>query len=215
MTCSMAPCHVAGQATLRFIFCTIVCPLLLLSVSSKSAHASAPTGQVQVASGPTSETCYYVAIGSAVNKTSAEDATMTRWVRLALEKALTQRERVAVAPSKEAPARAKVVVNQFSTLQPLFLWPKVRAQTKDNRLRVELSLGIFSYPDKALQGRVSQTLSFENATADKQSSLEVLVKAASPRLVTRMLGSLDRLHRQPRCRSRAANRTEVAVLQED
>jgi hypothetical protein len=140
------------------------------------------------------ETRYYIAIGPTTNATGSPDNAVEELVRAALENALKSAGKLAVAPAGESTQAAQVLLAKHTQLKPVFVWPKVQAEKAAGGLSLRWSLSLFSYPDKAFKGSVSQKLTLPGAHQADPAALRELLQAGAPKLANRLLTAVDQLH---------------------
>lgn len=139
------------------------------------------------------DTRYYVAVGPTTNKTPGADEDVENLVREALYKELAKDKTLAVAPSDETPDQATVLLAKHKTIKPVFIWPKLQATDEAGAVNFKLSFTLFSYPDKAFKGALTQSAKMPGGRSNDLKVLEELVDAAAPLIVAKFVANVGKL----------------------
>jgi hypothetical protein len=139
------------------------------------------------------DTKYYVAIGATTNKTQGSDADVDRMVRRHLQRELTRERSLALAPPNESTEAAEKLLGQHKGVKPIFIWPKILAESEGGALRLQFSFTLFSYPDKAFKGSMSKSARVSGGRGDSLDDLEQLMQTLAPAIVQKFLSNVDRL----------------------
>ncbi len=139
------------------------------------------------------DTRYYVAVGPTTNKTPGADEEVENLVREALYKELAKDKSLAVAPSDETPDQATVLLAKHKTIKSVFIWPKLQATDEAGALNFKLSFTLFSYPDKAFKGALTQSAKLPGGRSNDLKALEELIDAAAPLIVAKFVANVGKL----------------------
>jgi hypothetical protein len=139
------------------------------------------------------ETRYYVAVGPTTNKTPGPDDEIQGLVRDALNRELVKDRTLAIAPSDETEAQAQQLLAKHKGVKSVFIWPKLQASDEAGGLEFKLSFTLFSYPDKAFKGALSQSARLPGGHSTDLNALGELLDASAPLIVSKFLANVGRL----------------------
>lgn len=139
------------------------------------------------------DTRYYVAVGPTTNKTPGTDEDVENLVREALYKELAKDKTLAVAPSDETEDQATTLLAKHKALKSVFIWPKLQATDEAGALSFKLSFTLFSYPDKAFKGALTQSAKLPGGRSNDLKALEELIDAAAPLIVAKFVANVGKL----------------------
>jgi hypothetical protein len=139
------------------------------------------------------ETRYYVAVGPTTNKTPGADEEIESLVRDALNKELVKDKTLAIAPSDETEDQATALLAKHKNVKPVFIWPKLQATDTGGALEFKLSFTLFSYPDKAFKGALTQSARMPGGKSNDIKALGELMDAAAPLIVGKFIANVGRL----------------------
>jgi hypothetical protein len=131
--------------------------------------------------GPTD--AYYVAIGPVTDKTGRSDKSVGDLVASSMQDKLLSLTGFAVAPTGEAPAIAKKVLDKYS-LKGFLLQARVEPpKAAMSGLSVEVRVTLWTYPGRALQGEFSPKLTMSGASVGDRDAEDNLIKMAIERAI--------------------------------
>lgn len=139
------------------------------------------------------DTRYYIAVGPTTNKTPGPDEDIDSLVRDAVNKELAKNRTLAIAPSDETDTQAEQVLAKHKGLKSVFIWPKLQASDERGSLEFKLSFTLFSYPDKAFKGSLTQSARMPGAHSTDLNALGELLDASAPLIVSKFIANVGRL----------------------
>ncbi len=133
------------------------------------------------------DTKYYVAIAKVADKTGRTGDGVNRMVRKAML-AGARASHIAIAPFDEAPADAKRRMQAHHGVKAIYLSPRVPPfDYSGGNLKVRLEIAFFSYPEKALIGNFTISLTQQGVDGKDPSSEDDLVSSAAERALERLI----------------------------
>ena len=114
-------------------------------------------------------------------------------MRDALNKELVKDKTLAIAPSDETEDQATALLAKHKNVKPVFIWPKLQATDTGGALEFKLSFTLFSYPDKAFKGALTQSARMPGGKSNDIKALGELMDAAAPLIVGKFIANVGRL----------------------
>jgi hypothetical protein len=151
--------------------------------------------KVRVAQKPavTSETRYYVAVGSTTDKTGRGGGEVDDMVRGSLVQKSGDLEGCIVAPKDETATQAKAIVDKYKKVKAFFLWPKVMPPDyTGGKLTVRFEIAVFTYPGKALKGTIPMKLTMSDMSSVDRATEDDLIKRAAESAFERFSDNAER-----------------------
>lgn len=140
--------------------------------------------RIKGASGPaiTDSTEYYIAIGDLKDKTNGDADALGKLIRKGMLKRMGKLDGYAVAPAGESSSDAKKLLSKYPKARGFYLVPTLkRRKFVAGKLKVKLQVAIFTYPNKALKGSYSKSLTMPDVSEGDSSAERELLEMLGDR----------------------------------
>lgn len=122
---------------------------------------------------------YYISLSTVANQTGRAQTEVEKIVLDAVRQKLEAAGVVQLAPSSEAPEKAREVM-KARKMKGFYLAIAVdRFDYADGNLRVKVKIGVFNYPNKSLLGNVDKTLTAQGVSSGDRASEDRLLELAA------------------------------------
>ena len=122
---------------------------------------------------------YYISLSTVANQTGRAQTEVEKIVLNSVRQKLEAAGVVQLAPSSEAPEKAREVM-KARKMKGFYLAIAVdRFDYADGNLRVKVKIGVFNYPNKSLLGNVDKTLTAQGVSSGDRASEDRLLELAA------------------------------------
>lgn len=122
---------------------------------------------------------YYISLSTVANQTGRAQTEVEKIVLNSVRQKLEAAGVVQLAPSSEAPEKAREVMKSRK-MKGFYLAIAVdRFDYADGNLRVKVKIGVFNYPNKSLLGNVDKTLTAQGVSSGDRASEDRLLELAA------------------------------------
>ncbi|MBX3212898.1 MAG: HEAT repeat domain-containing protein [Labilithrix sp.] len=144
---------------------------------ASSGDSGGGGGSEQIKENPNAK--YYISLSTVANQTGRAQTEVEKIVLASVRKKLEAAGVVQLAPTTEAPEKAREVM-KGRKMKGFYLALAVdRFDYADGNLRVKVKIGVFNYPNKSLLGNIDKTLTAQGVSSGDKASEDRLLELAA------------------------------------